>query len=333
MPDEAPVAATETPAEDLSPAVAAAPITIPGPDAMMAAIRERLAAANPPADAPKPDKPADEPTLNIDPKTMKTLARLQKEAREAASKVQELEPLRPDAEFGKQLKDLWKGSPEQRLEALARLSGRDGTDELAALVQFFYERDQATAGDPADPAKPQPSAETKAMLDVVAELKKEISDLKAHRDSTTEGKAKAEAENDRKNAAAFVERFLTANKEKFEISARKENVTEATDLIQEAALAIIARDKLDVKGLTEQAANDLYLQAAAAVEREYEETGKRFAKTEPPKWAFNPDKYARPLSRPAVVVKRDPPSTDPKVREQQLRERLVRMRENGELGR
>ncbi len=336
MADPTPASAdTEVPAVDISPAVPPAPVVMPGPDEMLAKIKAKLYTAVAPAEPEKKDEPAtegdDKPKLNLDPKVMKTLGRLQEEVRTATAKVKELEPLKADAEFGKSIRDLWGKTPEQKLEALAKLSGRDGTDELAALVQFFYERDQEGAAPNAD-GTPKATPETKALLDAIGELKKEVAELKTGNTSKEEERTKAAAEEDRKNAAAYVERFLTSNKAKFEISARKENIGEATDLIQAAAMTIVARDRIDIKTLTEQSANDLYLKAAAEVEKEYEDTGRRFAKVSA-RPVFDPDKYGRPLSRPTVTIKREPLSKDPKVAETQLRDRLQRKLENGEFHR
>ena len=348
MPD-AVAAAPVTPAEDTSQAVTPAPVTIPHPDNMFAAIKAKIAEANPhlDADAPKPVvKPDETPPLSIDPKVMKTLGRLQTEAREASAKVKELEPLRPDAEFAKSIRDLWKGTPEQRLEALAKLSGRDGTDELAALVQFFYERDQATAETNADGTpKAQPSPETKALLDVVAELRKEVTALKEGGTAKTKAEEAAQAKANADAAAGFVGKFLSDNVAKYEVSARKENAAEAVDLVQAAVITIGLKDGLMTKdkggnvvareGVTAEQAADLYHRAAAEVEEEFRGIGRRFAAPSDARaMLFDPNKYARPLSRPTVTLKKEGPlPTNIPEREKELRQRYIDKFERGEFKR
>lgn len=354
MPD-APVAVipAAAPPADNSQAVTPAPVTIPHPDAMFETIKAKLKAANPQLggeQAPKAaEKPADDETLplNLDPKVMRTLGRLQKEVRELSPKAKELDVLKPDAEFAKSIRDLWKGTPEQRLEALAKLSGRDGTDELAALVQFFYERDQAKAAETNEDGTPKPVAtpELKAVLDRLDAVTKELAAIKeggtAKEKADRDAKAKADAD----AAAGFVGKFLTDNATKYEISARKENAAEAVDLVQAAILTIALKDGMATKGadgvivmreqVTPEQAHDLYHRAAAEVEEEFRAIGRRFASTQDARTLlFDPNKYNRPLSRPQVTPKAEGPlPTNLAEREKELARRYKERFDRGEFRR
>jgi hypothetical protein len=227
------------------------------------------------------------------------------------------------------------------------LSGRDGTDELAALVQFFYERDQATAAETNADGTPkaQPSPETKALLDVVTELKKEVAALKEGGAAKTKAEQEAASKANAEAAAGFVGKFLTDNATKYEVSARKENAAEAVDLVQAAVLTIALKDGLATKdkdgnvfmreGVTGEQASDLYHRAAAEVEEEFRGIGRRFAAPSDARaLLFDPNKYARPLSRPSVTLKKEGPlpSNIPE-REKELRQRYIEKFERGEFKR
>lgn len=330
--NETPVATADgEPAPDTSPAVAAPPVTRPSAEAVLAAIKAKVHEANKPeTPAAKPDEvKGDEPKLNADPKVLRELGKLQQAKRELEAKLKELEPSAPDAAFAKEVRDLWSKGGDSRLEALAKLGGKDGLDVLAEVVQFFYEREQeGGAKDDATTAKP--TAETKALLDALTEVKKELAEIKAGK--TTDAEATVKAEQERANQ--YVKGFVGKHAAQFEICARPENIGEAVDLIQAAALEIIKRDRVSVKELKAEDADRIYAEAAGEVEKEYEKTGQRFAKA--PKQGsslFNPDRYARPLSKPTVTLRKIELSKDPKVREEQIRQRALEKLEAGGYGR
>jgi hypothetical protein len=331
---DAPAVAVEPAAEVITPAVATPPVTVQSPEAIVAAIKAKIHEANPelrggkkPPAKVDPSRPT-EPALTTDPKVLRELGRLQTERTDLKKVVAELEPLKADAEAMRGVKELWgKGDADSKIEALAKLTGKDGLDVLAELVAHFYEKDQEGA----DPSKPQPTVETKALLAAMEGLKAEVAELRAGKTKTTDDAGKAEAA----AATDFAKRFIVANKAKAEISSRDVNVAEAADLLNAAAFAIAERDRIDVKTLTQEAADDLYAKALADVEAEYERLGERFTKATPAvvPGSFNPERYARVLSKPTVTVKAEPLSKDFNERMRQIRERAREKAEAGGYGR
>lgn len=327
-------AAADVPAVDLTtPAVAAPPVTVKSPEDILAAIKAKVKSANPALDSSKPpveektpeeSKPT-EPELNIPPKVLRQLGNLQTKVREQEAKLKDFDALSTDAKTFRELKASWNKDHAGKLEVLAKLAGVDGSDALASLVQYYE------AGGESD--KPAPSPETKALLDAVTSLTKEVADLKAGKTAEAENAAKLSAETQAAAATEFVKSIIGKHAAKFELCARPENVVEAVDLVNAACLEIAKKDGISLKDISEEDANALYLRAMAEVESEFEATGKRFAKGQPRTVTFNAEKYARPLSRPGLRVVKEPLSPNPKVREQQLRERLHARAEAGEFRR
>ncbi len=254
--------------------------------------------------------------------------------REFESKSKEVEPLKTDAELAREAKKLWGGTHDDKLKALALLSGKDGLDELANLVKTFYELEQDTPTEDDKKLSPQ----MKTVLDQLAAVTKQLDDLKTEKTKEKEGATKTQAEENIKRANEFTKGFIERNKEKFVICSRAENIAEATEDVQDAAIAIMEREKIDVKTMDQKMAERVYLEALQETETEYENTGKRFSKnnsaeTKP----FNADKYSSFVHRPSKpsIIERttEAPSSDPKVIEQRLRARLIAKAEAGEFRR
>ncbi len=120
---------------------------------------------------------------------------------------------------------------------------------------------------------------------------------------------------------------------------------EAVDLVQSAVLTIALSEGLATKdkdgnvfmreGVTGEQASDLYHRAAASVEEEFEKLGARFVKPSTARASlFDPNKYARPLSRPSVTLKKEGPlPTNIPEREKELRQRYLDKFERGEFKR
>jgi hypothetical protein len=318
----------------LSPAVDVPPPTIPNADKIFEAIKDKIKEANPEL-APKKfdmktgkpiEPPADKPPeLKGDPKMIRMLGTLQGDKRTLEARVKELEPFKADAELAREVKSLWEKGGEERLAALSKLTGKDGLDVLAELVAFFYEKEQESADAGGTPGTPpaKPGPEMAALMGVVEGLRKELADLRAGKDGDTKAASEREAAEAQKAAGEYVTRFIGTHAKTFELCARPDNQAEAVDLIQNAALAIVTRDKVDISTLTAEQADALYLEAAGEVEAEYEQTGRRFTKTRDAGFVFDPSKYGRKLSVPAVTLKRETLSKNPREAEAQVRARLL----------
>src|SRR5215468_4627597 len=139
-------ASTEVPKPDTSPAVETPPVTIGSPESILEAIKGKLHEANPATEEKPPEETEDKgiDPKSFDPKTnkrlLKELGRVQGERTRLTAQVKELEPFKGDGQQMRHVRELWNGDGDKKIEALAKLSGKDGLDELAALVQFFYER-------------------------------------------------------------------------------------------------------------------------------------------------------------------------------------------------
>lgn len=317
---------------DNAPAVATPEPTIGNPEKMLEAIKAKVReAANPPKEPEKkPEDKPEETDLKVPPKVLKQLGKLQTELRAAEAKIKDFDSLKTDAELSREVKKLWNGTQDEKLKALAAISGKDGLDTLAELVKFYYEQDQENA----DGGKPTEAGANKELLSVIADLKKEVADLKSGRETEKNNATKTEADAAIKRANDYVKGFIDRNKSKFELCSRPDNVAEATELAQDAALKIVEREKLDFKTMDQAQAEKIYLEALGEVEAEYEAIGKRFSKTKTEERpAFSADKYkefVRPLSKPTIVVgNKEELSRNPKERFEQIRQRAIEKAEAG----
>jgi hypothetical protein len=331
---ETPAAAAETTAEAAPTPETAVPtpeVTIPGPDAILEAIKAKIKSGA--AEAAKPaEKPAegeaktDAPTLKTDRKLLSQLGIVQGERSKLQAQVKELEPFKADGEAYREVQKLFTGTADDRIAALGKLAGKEGIDVLAELVQTFYEREQESG---TDATKPAATPEVKALTGLIEDLRKEVAALKTGNEGDAKAKAEASAKAEQQAAIDFTSRFLTANAKKYEISARKENVAEASELLLAAASKIVERDKIDVRALDNAAAEKIHHEAAAEVEKEYEQLGKRFAKVEEKPQFFDPNRYARFRTAPTPTVRSEKLSSNVKEREEQIRRRLIEKAEAG----
>ncbi len=347
------------PNADSTPAVVTPPVQ-PGtnPEARLEAIKARLRAAgtnvtppkNPeaktgdPKPAEKTEPKTDDSNAAVPPKFLSELGRLQTRVRELEPIQKQFESIKADAELAKEVKKLWGGTHEEKVSALAKLSGKDGLDELAALVHAYYksEQDGAANGDSQD------SPDIKSLKAMIAEQEKKISALESDRAKEKETATKTNADKENAKGVEFVKSFIGKNKARLELCAKPENIAEAVDLAQSASIALIekrikgfaemsdeqktAAFSAEMQSLGSEGIEATYLEALTSVEKEFEETGKRFSKTSQPKQGFNPDRYSefvRPLSKPRIEVKTEELSKDPKIRFEQVRQRAIEKAEAG----
>lgn len=332
------------------PAVVAPPVTVPDVDTVISQIKARLsgnkqAAAKPAsvADPAKPDvagkaidnPPGDEPTEDgktVPPKFLAELGRLQKQIRELEPKAKEFETIKTEADLAREVRKLWSGTPEEKLQAIAKISGKDGTDEMLALIKLHYTLEQEKPDDGSADVPP-------AVKDLSAKLDaamKKIEQLESKDKSKETADAKKISDEETARANSHVKGWIEKNKAKFEICAREENQTEAIDLIQSAAIAILDRDKIDVKTMTQEQAEKAYQEAAEKTEAAFEATGKRMSKgAQPSKGAdlSRFDRFVRTPSKPTIVVKDEPLSKNPDEAWSQLQQRLTAKLERGEFAR
>ncbi len=323
------------------PAVATPPVTVPSSDKILERIKAKvkgLAPASQGGTAPQPKPPADPKVdvsedenkgLSIPPKVLRQLGELQTKVRELEPKAKELDSFKTDAELAREVKKLWSGTHEEKIAALAKISGKDGLDELAAIIKTYYTLEQeGGADDDGEPASPK----LKAMADQLAAANKKIDDLIAERSKEKDEGVKKASDVQIQQANDYVKSFIERNKAKFVICARPENQKDAIEDVQDAAMTIIQRDKIDLKTMDQKTAEAVYLEALQETEAEYENTGKRFSKasaeTRDPELGHY-ERHVRVRSKPDVVIQEEELSKDPDIRFAQLKKRA---REKAEAG-
>ncbi len=326
---------------DDGPAVAAPPVTVPGIDETIAKIKARLngkAPAAKPTAEPAAGKPNDNPAdadegKGGNAKMIAELGRLQARVRELEPKTKELDSFKTDAELSREIKKLWNGTPDEKIKAIAMISGKDGTDEMLAMFKTLYTLEQDKPDDGSEAVPPA----VKALSDKLEAALKKIEAMEAKEadkeKSGTKSVSDAAIEAANKHVAGFIEK----NKAKFEICAREENQAEAVDLIQSAAIAFIDQElgkDFDVSKLTQEQADYFYLKAADKTEKAFEETGKRLAKgSRPEKDLSRFDRFVRTPAKPTIVVKDEPLSKNPDEAFEQLKARKRAKLEAGDYAR
>lgn len=308
---ETTAAAPTSAAAEASPSITKP--TIPNPDAIHAEIIKRVRAAEA---AKAEDKPADDgkpkvdpPQLKADPKIMKELGRLQGEVRKNEALAKEAETLKPDATAYREVQELWKGDREKRLEALAKIGGKDGLDVLSELVAMFYEEQQGDGGT-------QPTKIDDATAKTIADLRKEVDDLKAAGKTKEQTDAEAEKSKDAKAGDDYTRGLIAKHSARFPIMNRADNLSEAVDLVQKGAWAIAKREGfVDAATgalkpeVTAQQIDDLQSEAMTEVEAEFAKLGQRYGapaqpKPEPWKLRFEgpPSRISKPTITPKPIV-------------------------------
>lgn len=323
MPESAPPAPVPGSAAPAAPAVPApgtavaqpgAPPPAPVVDIFAAAKAKALAAVTgQPVPAPaKPPvaAPPETPKIEMDAATLKKLTALSKADRENKAKIAELEAKAPDAATFAEVKKLY--AEGKRMEAIAKLSGKEAVAEMEALMADYLNAPTDAA---ADDAKDALAAKVEELAAKDAARDKADADADAAR-AAAEEKARGTA------VTAFAHQVLDAAKAAdgsatFELCARAENRAEAADAALEIVKALAFDRKLE--NVTQEQAAELYREAYKTVEAEYEELGKRYTRGSPrsvnvpfdPRRPATPSPGPRtePESRPSPVLSKPPLST------------------------
>lgn len=279
--------------------------TIPSADKVLESIRAKVKAANPHLDdpnlphqlkkpiaqaAPVQAKDGTEPEIKANDKAvLSELAKAQANLREAHGKLKDLEARAGDSEYGTEIKKLWAGTDAEKLQVLAKLSGKDATEALADLVEMFYNQDSTGTPKPASEpgAAPEPAGANKLLLDKLDAMAKKLEALEAK-------PAQVSAEQAKQGTRAFLKQVL--GKSGLEIGSRAENVEEAIDKALAKAPGVVQRLKLDPASLSPEQAEQVAQESLKEAEQEFEQLGKRFGKVQTP---TRPSIYDKPIPRAA----------------------------------
>lgn len=251
-------------------------------EAKLAGIRAKLIAPPPetakPEAAKEPEAKKDEPAAAKDgakPATLeetrylKEVAKLNRELRDAKAKLREFEGGGGTGDEASKLRELYKSD---KLAALAQLSGREGSDELAELLDVFYE----TAGAGTEAQKDKAGAAVLAKLEA---LTRDVEGFKAEKTERETATAAAET---KRGADEFVTRFAKGREADYEIGMRAENLAEATDLVHKGVAEIVQREGIDPDDLAdEDIANAVLKEAWDGAEAELIKRGERYGKKPP----------------------------------------------------
>jgi len=254
--------------------------------ARMKAAKEKIAAEQAERAAPPEEKKTEAGPSPKETELVKELARVTAKHREAVAKLAELEPhAKPAAEY-KEIRELYAKDP---IEALGKLTGKDGIDAMADLMAVFHELEASETGQPGAKRTPDPE---------LAEIKATLAELKAERAKNTEADTKRQEAEQRSNADRYAQSIAQKDAAKFEVSLRPANIAEATDLAHAATVVIAQRDGIDLANPDAEAIERVIAEAWAEVETELRSRGANYAptpKAAPPP-AFDPVPR-RPLTR------------------------------------
>lgn len=294
MPDPAtatPAAATPTPTPEAKPQ--------PKTMADILARANARAAGAPANDNAKPEpkveaKPEDKKPDAPAAAELKTFTKLQREKRELETRLKKLEAETKDAAVALEAQKLL--GEGKKLEALAKLTGKDPTEELTALLESYI-------AEPGDKA---------AENDLAKKVEEISATIAADKKADEEKEAKAVTA----QAQSMVGRVLTGAAEKYELCARKENRDEAIAAAIDGAVYLAGERKIDLSTLSEDETNALIEEAFAGVEAVYDSYGKRYSKTPKPTTTS-----AESVARGTVTT--TPPTGKPRT----LEEVMARARE------
>lgn len=264
-------------ADGVVPQVAPPPFpTAPVPDGARTAIdaaRAKAVAkvATPPAATPAPAAAPGTPAkIEMDPAALKQITKQAAALRAAEARVAELQAAATDSAQVLEAKKLY--AEGKRLEAIALLSGKDATEEMAALMDAYL-----------DVSPPKPEDEQAARIAALE------ADKKARDDAEAQRKKDEEAEKVKQRDAAiqgFAWSVLDAEKEangalKFPLCSSKKNRGEAATAALRIVSQVLAPKEYPTGEVTPEQARGLFAKAFVFVEAEYEkqyaeELGERF---------------------------------------------------------
>ncbi len=221
-------------------------------------------------------------TIDMDAATLKQLTKLSKAKRDNEAKIAQLETTSKDAAILKEVKDLYAAG--KKLDALAKLSGADPTEEMEALLSAYLQ-----TGEEKDEA---------ALATKVDALTKKIEADDAERLKQADEAKTAQAASEAANAHAYAVKVLQDAKEadgslSYELCARPENRKEAADEALKAAVFLAQEE--GITDVTEEIAASLLKRAYAAVEAELEDLGKQEIETATKRFTKTPKGHSPQL--------------------------------------
>jgi hypothetical protein len=156
------------------------------------------------------------------------------------------------------------------------------------------------------PAGAEPAGELKAVLERLDMVTKELAELKTGKTQETEASIKAKQAQEEQGIKSYLKAIAEKNKDKFEISARPENLDEAiAKALAKApdAVAALGIDPATLDKLPPDQAEALAAKALELAEQEFEQLGKRFGKATKPERVRA---YDVPLSKPRIDFGKKP---------------------------
>ena len=207
----------------------------------------------------------------VDPK----IAEMTKELEASRAKIAELEgnhkkeveALNPDASTLRECRDLWKSG--KKMEAISKLAG---------LEELGDELDDVLVAYAARPSKETKSGVEKTLDEIVKRLDaKDQAEASRKENETKEAEAKRKAEEAKikADAEAVTSEILDKFKGEFDLCNREGNRQEVIEKSGLIALAILERDKVDIKKATRVELEKAMKEAFGECEKALEEEGKR----------------------------------------------------------
>lgn len=283
-------------ATETAPAATSAVVPVPAPtEAQRTSLtpdqaREKARAAIRAAESPQ--TPAQSPPavpvkIEMDPESLKTVAKLSTEAREWQNKHAALET---ETKTIREAQKLF--SEGKRMEAIGLLSGKDASLAMEEMLSAYLD---------------VPGAEPKAEAPKSAE-QIQIDELKAKLQAKDDAEAKAIATQKQDAARAFAVKLI--DPVKFPVSAREQNQVEAANAALAGAFKIASEENLDINALNDEQCAALITRAMKEVESDFQALGARYAYSAP-----NAVSNSRPEIIQQVVPAKEPEKTQATISE------------------
>ena len=213
-------------------------------------------------------------TIAIEPESLRQITRLSREKRELETKVKTLETSATDAAVAVEAMKLFQeaksltgeAQANKKLEALAKLTGADPTEEMTSLLEAYM----------AAPSAGGESALAKRVDELTAQI---AADKKARDDeakTTKEAREKEQTAQETKVALDFSSKQIKADKH--ELCAKEENKAEAAQAALDGVVHLAVTRKLDLGKLSQAETEALFAEAYEGVEAQYAALGKRYTK-------------------------------------------------------
>lgn len=227
--------------------------------------------------APVVETPKPAATIAIEPESLRQITKLSRQNRELETKVKALETSTADAAVAVEAMKLFQeaktltgeAQATKKLEALAKLTGADPTEEMTSLLEAYM-------------ASPSAGGES-ALAKRVDELTAQIEADKRTRAEEAKAAATASAKATEAKEKAVMLDFAAkqANPAKHELCAKDENKSEASQAALDGVVHLAVTRKLDLAALSQPELVALFAEAYDGVEAQYEALGKRYSKAAP----------------------------------------------------